>query len=327
MSWPALCAIGPCWPKPVMRPKTNRGLSASSRSGPSPSRSITPGLNPSSRASALAARRFTTSQPRSLLRATASERRPRCSTLNFASRPGRPRSVAVRRSTRISSAPMSASSVAANGAGPIPAISTMRKPASGPIVVTSWLAAVPKRTAGGKAVRGAAASVNNPGKRFSIWMWFPCTTKPSTINDRASRVSQLHDLSGRLPALLQTLQRRLLRASRLRLALGRRKPRSVPPAHDLPAEFDRFVRIGERLERGLEELKDIQWQIRENESRYRDLLDNQADVILRRDAQGRLTFVNRAFCGVFGLEREEVLGRTFAHRVLAGDGVAPLIPG
>jgi PAS domain S-box-containing protein len=140
-------------------------------------------------------------------------------------------------------------------------------------------------------------------------------------------VSQLHDLSGRLPALLQTLQRRLLRVSRLRLALGRRRPCSAPPAHDLPTEFDRFVRIGERLERGLEELTDIQWQIRENEARYRDLLDNQADVILRRDARGRLSFVNRAFCSVFGLEREEVLGRTFAHRVLAGDAVAPLTPG
>src|SRR5215510_8029211 len=162
---------------------------------------------------------------------------------------------------------------------------------------------------------------------FSIWMWFSCTTKPSTINHRASRVSQLHDLSGRLPALLQALQKRLLRASRLRLALGRRKPRSAPPSPDLPAEFERFVRIGERLERGLEELKDIQWQIRENEARYRDLLDNQADVILRRDAQGRLTFVNRAFCSVFGLEREEVLGRPFTHRVLAGDAVAPLTPG
>ena len=46
------------------------------------------------------------------------------------------------------------------------------------------------------------------------------------------------------------------------------------------------MRIGDRLERGLEELKDLQWQIRENEARYRDLLDNQADVILRRDAKG-----------------------------------------
>ena len=61
--------------------------------------------------------------------------------------------------------------------------------------------------------------------------------------------------------------------------------------------------IGERFERGLEALKDIQWEIRENEARYRDLLDNQADLILRRDTDGCLTFVNQAFCRVFGVDR------------------------
>jgi PAS domain S-box-containing protein len=96
---------------------------------------------------------------------------------------------------------------------------------------------------------------------------------------------------------------------------------------DLALQFERFASIGERLERGLEELKDIQWQIRENEVRYRDLLDNQADVILRRDAQGRLTFVNQAFCRVFGAERELVLGRIFAHQITAGDTATPLAPG
>src|SRR5262245_10158394 len=151
--------------------------------------------------------------------------------------------------------------------------------------------------------------------------------KPSTINHRASRVSQLHDLPGRLPALLQALQRRLLRASRLRLALRRRRVGAAQTSREPPLAFDRFMRIGERLERGLEELKDIQWQIRENEARYRDLLDTQADVILRRDAQGRLTFVNRAFCLVFGVEREDVLGRPFQYRVLAGDPTLPLAPG
>jgi PAS domain S-box-containing protein len=103
-----------------------------------------------------------------------------------------------------------------------------------------------------------------------------------------------------------------------------------PPAaskRDLDAEFERFMQIGERLERGLEVLKDIQWEIRENEARYRDLLDNQADVILRRDADGRLTFVNQAFCRVFGLERKKVLGQAFAPRVLSGEAVAPLAPG
>ena len=99
-------------------------------------------------------------------------------------------------------------------------------------------------------------------------------------------------------------------------------------ARDLSPEFERFVQIGERLERGLEALKDIQWEIRENEARYRDLLDNQADVILRRDAQGRLTFANQAFCRLFGLERGTVLGRAFSPRMLAGDQATPeQIPG
>lgn len=107
----------------------------------------------------------------------------------------------------------------------------------------------------------------------------------------------------------------------------------VPPpdrqrmGDQLSARLERFVEIGERLERGLEQLKDLQWQIRESEGRYRDLLDNQADVILRRDADGRLTFVNRAFCRVFGLERSAVLGQPFTPRVFTGDRVSPLAPG
>jgi PAS domain S-box-containing protein len=92
------------------------------------------------------------------------------------------------------------------------------------------------------------------------------------------------------------------------------------------SELERFIHIGERLERGLEALKDIQWEIRENEARYRDLLDNQADVILRRNAQGQLTFVNQAFRRTFGLDRSGVLGHVFEPRVLAGDAATPLAP-
>ena len=45
---------------------------------------------------------------------------------------GRSAGTACTRSTRITSAPMSASIIAANGPGPSPAISTIFKPASGP---------------------------------------------------------------------------------------------------------------------------------------------------------------------------------------------------
>jgi PAS domain S-box-containing protein len=133
-------------------------------------------------------------------------------------------------------------------------------------------------------------------------------------------VSYSQALAGRLRAWLQT--------SRLAGGTSAGPPVATPPSADeLTVELQRFKAIGDRLERGLESLKDIQWEVRENEARYRDLLDNQADLILRRDAQGCLTFVNQAFCRVFGVDRNSVLGRPFAPRVLDGDNATPLAPG
>src|SRR5262245_34254438 len=147
-----------------------------------------------------------------------------------------------------------------------------------------------------------------------------CCAQASTINERASSVSHLKALSVCLRAWLQGL--RPSAALRLRAHAEASPDRS----RNLTGELGRFMAIGERLERGLEALKDIQWEMRENEARYRDLLDNQADLILRRDADGGLTFVNQAFCRVFGIDRGAVLGRPFAPRVLAGDTATPLAP-
>jgi two-component system, sensor histidine kinase and response regulator len=86
--------------------------------------------------------------------------------------------------------------------------------------------------------------------------------------------------------------------------------RSSPVALE-PAPDKGIDRLGDRFDRGIESLKDMQWQLRENEARYRDLLDSQQDVILRRNAEGRLIFVNRSFCRVFGIEAGDVLGTSF----------------
>lgn len=48
-----------------------------------------------------------------------------------------------------------------------------------------------------------------------------------------------------------------------------------------------------------------------SEQRFRGLVEAQGDVILRRSADGRLSFVNDAFCIVFGVTREQVLGQRF----------------
>ncbi len=77
--------------------------------------------------------------------------------------------------------------------------------------------------------------------------------------------------------------------------------------------------LAEQLEVGIETLKDVHWEFRENEARYRDLLDNQRDVIIRRNGQGHLTFVNDAFCKTFNFNNIEILGQNFNPRVISGD--------
>ncbi|HMK42299.1 MAG TPA: ATP-binding protein [Methyloceanibacter sp.] len=84
---------------------------------------------------------------------------------------------------------------------------------------------------------------------------------------------------------------------------------------------ERLASLGQRLDASLESLKDLQWEVREREARYRDLLDHQGDVIVRRDAEGQLTFVNDAFCRTFDLSREAALGKVF-RLPLAGGGAA-----
>lgn len=74
--------------------------------------------------------------------------------------------------------------------------------------------------------------------------------------------------------------------------------------------------LASRLDSSLESIKDLQWEVRERESRYRDLLDHQDEVIARRDAAGTLSFVNDAFCRTFGVERDDVLGRPLALPIL-----------
>ncbi len=104
----------------------------------------------------------------------------------------------------------------------------------------------------------------------------------------------------------------------LHFALRRREGETHDPASAGLKSF------GARLERRLEQLQDVQWELNENESRYRALLDAQEDMILRRDAQDRLTFANRSFLHKFDVAAEQVLGRPFKFETCDEDGPAPL---
>ncbi len=52
-----------------------------------------------------------------------------------------------------------------------------------------------------------------------------------------------------------------------------------------------------------------------SEARYRSLIESQTDVISRSDLSGKLTFVNDAYCRVFGRSQAELIGRHFGPTV------------
>ena len=56
-----------------------------------------------------------------------------------------------------------------------------------------------------------------------------------------------------------------------------------------------------------------------HEDRYRDVIDEQLDIICRFTPDGMLTFVNNAYCELFNLKPEEVLGLSFSTLIYQDD--------
>ncbi len=78
------------------------------------------------------------------------------------------------------------------------------------------------------------------------------------------------------------------------------------------------------LDARVEDLTDRNWELREAEERARSLLEAQGDLIVRRDAQGIVTYVNDAFCALAGKQRSELIGHSIALDVL-GQGATTVL--
>jgi signal transduction histidine kinase/CheY-like chemotaxis protein len=75
-----------------------------------------------------------------------------------------------------------------------------------------------------------------------------------------------------------------------------------------------------------EVLADRNWELKEAEERVRSLFESQGDLIVLRDAGGRITFVNDAYCELAQLPRSALIGSDFTLAVLE-QGCTALQPG
>ena len=65
-----------------------------------------------------------------------------------------------------------------------------------------------------------------------------------------------------------------------------------------------------------EALADRNWELQEAEERARSLFESQGDLIVMRDAEGKITFANDAYCDMAEQPREALIGSRFTFDIL-----------
>jgi len=77
---------------------------------------------------------------------------------------------------------------------------------------------------------------------------------------------------------------------------------------ELNAAYEQITAVEEELRSNYEELARGEQQLRLSEERYRNVVDDQTEFICRFTPDGRLTFVNNAYCTYFGLDKAACIG-------------------
>lgn len=99
----------------------------------------------------------------------------------------------------------------------------------------------------------------------------------------------------------------------------------LPHARRLRQSLRRISkRFGDARTEKLEEIKDAHWAREDRATYYRDLLDAQQDFVVRRSADGRLTFANKAFCDAFDVGPDEIIGALFDPPVVLSEPLTQL---
>jgi PAS domain S-box-containing protein len=78
---------------------------------------------------------------------------------------------------------------------------------------------------------------------------------------------------------------------------------------DLNAAYEQLTATEEELRQNYEELAKSQQDLIRSEERYRNVVEDQTEFICRFTPEGKLTFVNDAYCRYFGLDQKNCMGK------------------
>eukprot|EP01030_Chromulinospumella_sphaerica_P000262 gene262-264_t len=141
--------------------------------------------------------------------------------------------------------------------------------------------------------------------------------------ERLAKAAQEVQATGQVAALhvdVKTLEFQHLRSALENMAQGLLEGRAALQSANAVLEH----RVAERTQ-----------ALHQSEQRYLSILEDQTEMICRFDASNRMTFVNEAFCRLFHLRRDEVVGQVWAPIVHPDDlpmvtralqGVSPAQP-
>ncbi|MDD5255050.1 MAG: PAS domain S-box protein [Candidatus Omnitrophica bacterium] len=94
-----------------------------------------------------------------------------------------------------------------------------------------------------------------------------------------------------------------------------------------------LAKANEDLQRRINQLRQAEELLRESETRYRGIVEDQTDLLCRFLPDGTLTFVNEVYCRYFSKKPEELIGKNFLPFIAEEDrkhvklSLSSLVPG